>query len=443
VLEPPAAPARGGVASLGARFRALPKAGRRISVVVSGTALGQAVTVLASPVLTRLYGPSDLGALAVYAALVSACSVVICLRYELCINLCASEGEAANALALALLSMLGLSGLSVVGVLFTRHALALATGAPELAQALWLLPLSLAGMGTYTALSYWAIRRSDYGRLARTKVAQGLTLSAAQLGLGALGAVPAGLFVADALSRSSGVGTLARAMWRHDRGALREVSWRGMVEVARRYRRFPLLGSGSAVANTLSVEAPVFLLALHYSTRVTGDYALVHRLLALPLVLLGRAVGMYYVGEATCLLRSSKGEVRALFRRTVVRLALCGALPLALGGLLCPWLVPLVFGAAWHEAGRYALVVAVLSAAQFVAVPVSETLNFLERQDLQLAWDGGRLVLVLAVLGTAFALGASPMEAISAFAAVMALAYLALLLLCARALRAPGPARPA
>lgn len=443
----PAAAARGGMlGSLAGRFRALPVGGRRISAVVTGTALGQGITVLASPVLTRLYGPADLGALAVYAALVSACSVVICLRYELCINLCASEGEAANALALALTSMLGLSVLSVGGVVLGRHALARATGAPELAQVLWLLPLSLAGMGTYTALSYWAIRRSDYGRLARTKVAQGLTQSALQLGLGALGAVPAGLFVADAASRSSGVGTLARAMWRHDRGAFREVSWRGMADVARRYRRFPLLGSGSAVANTLAVEAPVFLLALHFSTRVTGDYALVHRLLALPLVLLGRAVGMYYVGEATRLLRSSRGAVRALFRQTVARLALFGALPLALGGLLCPWLVPLVFGAAWHEAGRYALVVGVLSAAQFVAVPVSETLNFLERQDLQLAWDAGRLVLVLAVLGAAFALGASPMQAVSAFCAVMALAYLALLLLCARALRraaAPEPQPPA
>ncbi|HET9451270.1 MAG TPA: oligosaccharide flippase family protein [Aggregicoccus sp.] len=431
-----AAPLPGVLGALGARFRALPAARRGISALVTGTAVGQVVGVLTSPVLTRLYGPADLGALAVYAALVSMLAVVVCGRYELAINVCASETEAANVLALSLLSALLLSALSVGAVLLGAEAVATAAGAPELAWALWLLPLSLVGVGTYNALACWAIRGSGYGRLARTRATQGLSLTAVQLGLGAVGLVPAGLFLGDAVSRSSGVGTLARATWREDRKALRQVSWQGMMQAAHRYRRFPLYGSGSALMNTLALEVPVFFLALHYSTRVTGDYALVQRLLAVPLVMLGRAVATYYVGEGTRRLRTSPRTLRPLFRRTVLQLALYGGLPLCLGGLLCPWLVPLVFGSAWHEAGRYALVVSVLAAVQLVAVPVSGTLNFLERQGLQLAWDAGRLALVLGSLGLAFALGASPMVAIITFAAAMSLAYLALLAMAARAVRA-------
>lgn len=42
---------------------------RSVSILAGGTAAGQAIVVLASPLLTRLYSPEDFGLLAVYAAL--------------------------------------------------------------------------------------------------------------------------------------------------------------------------------------------------------------------------------------------------------------------------------------------------------------------------------------------------------------------------------------
>jgi len=38
---------------------------KNVSVLVGGTAMGQVITVLASPLLTRLYAADDFGALAV------------------------------------------------------------------------------------------------------------------------------------------------------------------------------------------------------------------------------------------------------------------------------------------------------------------------------------------------------------------------------------------
>jgi len=42
---------------------------KNVSVLVGGTALGQAMTVLASPLLTRLYAAEDFGVLAVYSSI--------------------------------------------------------------------------------------------------------------------------------------------------------------------------------------------------------------------------------------------------------------------------------------------------------------------------------------------------------------------------------------
>ena len=55
---------------------------RNMVLLAGGSALGQGVVVLSSPILTRLYTPQDFGALAVYIALISILSSVVSCRYE-------------------------------------------------------------------------------------------------------------------------------------------------------------------------------------------------------------------------------------------------------------------------------------------------------------------------------------------------------------------------
>jgi O-antigen/teichoic acid export membrane protein len=46
------------------------KYGKNIATLAAGTAIGQSIATLASPVLTRLYSPSDFGVFAVYASII-------------------------------------------------------------------------------------------------------------------------------------------------------------------------------------------------------------------------------------------------------------------------------------------------------------------------------------------------------------------------------------
>ena len=64
--------------------------------------------------------------------------------------------------------------------------------------------------------------------------------------------------------------------------------------------------------------------------------------------------------------------------------------------------------------------------AQFIAVPLSATFNVLERQDLQLWWDIGRLVYVVASLLLAQRLGLSGTVAVALYSTVMFAGYVLL-----------------
>jgi O-antigen/teichoic acid export membrane protein len=64
---------------------------RSVSVLVGGTATAQVISILASPVLTRLYTTEDFGLLAVYGSIIGIVGVIASLRYELAIPIAETD----------------------------------------------------------------------------------------------------------------------------------------------------------------------------------------------------------------------------------------------------------------------------------------------------------------------------------------------------------------
>ena len=71
--------------------------------LVTGTTFAQIIAVLASPLLTRLYGPEAFGFLALFTSITSIIGVIACMRYEMAIMLPKTDEEAANLPGLCLL----------------------------------------------------------------------------------------------------------------------------------------------------------------------------------------------------------------------------------------------------------------------------------------------------------------------------------------------------
>lgn len=403
--------------------------GQNVAVLAGGTALGQGLVVLASPVLTRLYTPEDLGALTVYTSILAILLVVVSLRYEISIPLPDSDSVGASLLGVTLLAVFGMSALIAAGTLVFGGPLVDFVNAPALRGYLWLLPLGLVGAGTYQALSYWAVRKQAFGRIARTKLTQSIGLVFTQIGLGLLTLGPVGLLAGQVVGYTAGSGNLARSAWREDMAVLKTVTLGAMRRAASRYRRFPLLASGAALLNSGGVQLPPLLLAAFYGPQVAGWFGLGQRVIRMPMTLVGQSVAQVYLSEASRLAQEDPPGMRRLFLRTASRLCLTGSLPIVLLGLAGPWLFAFVFGGAWREAGLYVQVLAVMFAVQFAVVPLSQTLNVLERQDLQLAWDASRLVLVVAGLVAASQLGWTATTAILAYGIAMTVAYVILFFL--------------
>lgn len=395
----------------------------KVLKMAGGTAVAKGLLVLASPVLTRLYTPADFGVLAVYVAILAVTAIIASLRYEYALPIPEDDGEATDLLAVCILLVAATTCLASLVLQASRDRILAWMGAPGLAPYLWLVPVSILGAGLYQVFTCWAIRKGGYGRIARTKMTQSVTQLAVQVTLGALVRGPLGLLVGDAAGRSNGTRTLAMLDGRRTWDGLGRVRPAGMWRAAVRFRRFPVIASGTAVMNTFNLRIPALLLAIAFGPATAGCFALAQRVFALPSTIVGESVAQVYFGEFAERARRDPDGLMGLFRGTVRRMFLLG-LPLTATAMAAGWfLFPVVFGAAWREAGVYVAAIAPMALAQFTAACADSSLVVLERQDLALVREVARTGLLLSGILVAHLLRWPPRAAVFLFGATGTLAY--------------------
>lgn len=402
----------------------LPKStfARGVGVLVGGTAGAQLLMVLAAPLLTRLYTPEDFGLLAVFTALLALLTVIASGRYELGIPLPESDQDAANITLLSLTIVVVVTALSLAVFLIWPLEIANAINAPELAAYLWLIPFGVFFVGCYQVFNKWAVRSKQFGSIARTRIYQSIGTLAIQIGGFKFGA-PALL---GGHAAGQGVGATGLAMSALKRPEFRRCSLKAMWAQARRYRDFPIYSTWTGLFNTASLQlAPILFLAL-FGASVAGLYALTLRILSMPGSLIGNAVGSVFLSEAPEARRN--GTLPALVTRLHSRLAMAGALPLAVLLFFGPELFAFVFGEQWRQAGVYAQWMAPWIYLQFQWSPFSTLTSVLELQKQGLVAQFLTLLIRVLSVMLAFWLFRDADISVKVFAVVSAFLYMAKLL---------------
>jgi O-antigen/teichoic acid export membrane protein len=365
---------------------------RGIAAIALGSALGQAAALAGAPFLSRLFSPADFGLFTVITSLAVMLSPAIAGRYELAVPLPRSDDDARALVATGFVLSIATTATLVVVAWAIRGPVADLLDTPEAARWLPIMPVVAATLAWFMLLNQWALRLGRYAVTARRNVFQGVSTVVLQVSAGVAGAAGGGLISGYAggqllgaltMVRSSGLGVVPRARMR---------------AVAHRYRRFPALLAPGGVLNVAGVYAPPLFVAALFGTSAAGSLGFTQRILALPVTLVGAAVGQVYLSELAVSMRDKVGHERALFREASKRLLVLGILGAVVLLILGPWLFALVFGPQWHTSGRLAQALAVSLAAQLVASPISQTLIVYERTALQFAWDSARLGVTCAAL---------------------------------------------
>lgn len=366
---------------------------RHIGVYASGVTLAQLVTLLLTPVLSRLYTPETFGAFAVYSSLISICSIFITLRYEQAILLPDSD---ADAIALAHGTLLLAGGFVIF---LTLAAWGVSAVAPSLnffsvgweVLMLW-LPLG-AFLGACNAcLTEWLVRIRAFGAIGRAAIIQAVVNAAVALSFIFLLPVYSrlGLVAALLLSLICGTGTMlvtalkAQLPQRH--ASLRQ-TW-GLLW---RYRKFPAFSLPGDFINSLASQLPLLLISRFFGLTVAGNLSMAVRLLYVPSRFIGKAVRDVFRQRAAQDARGP-GGCRAIFVKSGLLLgagSLVVMLPVIVAG---PQLFAFVLGEQWREAGQMARIISPMVALAFVTSPLGWLTYLYEKQHVDLLWQVGLLL---------------------------------------------------
>jgi O-antigen/teichoic acid export membrane protein len=395
----------------------------RVAYMLTGTVLGQAVSVLLAPVLTRIYLPDQFGLLSVYTATLAIIGVVAAFGYELAIPIAHTRDELASLLAVSTGALLGLTALlTLASLLVPDRLLHLLWNGPILTFRL-LLPFGFACLGAYYVMVASATRLEAFREIASTRLSQGLSGPISQIVLGVLGMGTPGLLIGFVIGQSSGTFLLLSRVLMRTPGLLAGITWRGIWRTAWRYRQFPLFSSWSKLLENAGTSPILFLLFAHfYSSEIAGFLFLTERVIGRPLLMVSTSLLQVFTGEAGLAVHREPERVRLRFQQVVPRQFLLSAAWILVANLLAGRAFPVLFGNDWVPAIPFLRAASLGYLALAVLHPVSSALQIMERQMLAAIWQTGRLVLVTGGVVVAWWLGQPAVAAlwISSLAQVVA-----------------------
>ncbi len=352
-----------------------------VLTLMTGTTIAQAITMVFTPVLTRIYTPEDFGTFALYASISAMLAVIITGRYEMAVMLPHDDADAVNVLALSILLTTTLSIIFGITILLFGSQIVQLFGNDELEKWLFLIPVSVFFLGSYQSFNYWANRRKGFASVSISKVAQSGTAVSSKLAFGAFQYGTSGLVYGELLGQGISSFILGYKNKTSLKKNIGHIKLKQIKRVAHKYRKFPRINLPHAFLNVFSSQTPIILINYFFTSGIAGFYSLANKILMLPMSIITSSYAQVFYEQISSSANSdSPGEVASLFKKTLSRLMLYSFPIFILLFIFIQSLVTIIFGDVWEEAGLYAMILIPMLYFRFTGSVVSSVVLVFNRQ---------------------------------------------------------------
>lgn len=340
-------------------------AARDVAALTMGTVIAQGITIAVTPLLTRLYAPSDFGLLAVFLAVVSVGATLVTLRYETSILVPKENGESANLVLLSLILGLGVSVvLGLIGVLLPI-GLQEKVGLGALGNWLPIAFLTAGAVSIFAVMQGWMNRQKKYQLMARMRVGQSAGTAGLALFFGFL-QVNFGLLIAQIFASfcmcfvALWLGRSAAFLWKQQQ----------LRETAFSHKNAPKYILPTSLLDVVTLQLPVILISAWYGANEAGQFSMAWRLLMIPMALIGGAVGQVFMQ------RFSNAIGNPLLAKKIIKQSWLILFAMGLIPFFCVFTIGdhifiAVLGEEWANSGALAKILAPMAFAMFISSPTS------------------------------------------------------------------------
>lgn len=382
---------------------------KNMSFLATGTLIAQFIGFILAPIITRIYTPEDFGVLAIFTSILVLIVPLVTFRYSVAIPLPKNQGLAVNLVVLCLAITVIISLLFGILFYFYSDIIFKLISMPELISYWRLLVLGIFGVGLYETFSSWALREKNFKVLAHTKINQNISGNLTKIALGLLAFKPLGLLVGEVITQVAGFSTILWKSKTNLKKEIKSISKGRLIFLMKYYINFPKYQIGSRFLMAGSSKAPLFFMVTIFNPSVTGQLSLAVTVLAVPMSLIGTAVGKAYYAEVASIGHKVPQKVKKIttdITKKMFKLSLLPFVILLFGG---PWLFAFIFGSDWTEAGWFSSMLSFSLLTQFISSPIVNTLSVFRKEEYYLIINMVRVLLIIVAFTISYLFNLNPL----------------------------------
>lgn len=370
-----------------------------IVTLSTGTIIAQTIGVLATPILSRLFAPEAFGVLGLFMAISGIIGAISCLRYDLAIMLPRQDKEAVNLFAGSLGFAVLISFLCALFIGIAGQHLLHLFNVEQLRAYIWLIPLMVFGVGTFSAANYWYSRTKNFGRLAFAQVINAFVGNSLKLIMGFSGFLGGGILIlATFIGQLVSNLILYIKIWASYAKLFRDhLELKEIRSLFYRYRRFPQYEVWSGILVDLSLKLPVFTIAYFFSPKELGYFVFVQTIIRVPFNLIGESISKVFFQKAVST-QDNIAELSKWIENIFYFLTSFFMLPALVVSITGIDIFHMIFGSNWKEAGIYAQILIFSILVEFITAPLGSLFNVLEKQKEALLFNFFLMLMRFAAL---------------------------------------------
>ncbi|MFM7682967.1 MAG: oligosaccharide flippase family protein [Bacteroidota bacterium] len=369
---------------------------KSVLVLMTGSTIAQAIPIAISPILTRIYTPEDFGILAMFVTVTAIFSTVATARYELAIILPENDSEGSNLTILSVFISLIICIFLLLFFYLFNSRISHFLGDEKIGPWLYFAPFVIFLSSLFNALKYYNIRKNNYSLIAQAGTMQSIFSASIQLVLGLFKFGNTGLLLGNGMPFVVSNFIFLRKSSSDFLNSFRQVTFKKLNLLANQYNEFPKYSLTASMANILSQNLSNIFISSFFSVYALGQYALVLRILSMPSILLGTAIGDVFTKKAIDE-KIKTGCCTNSFRNTYIILGVFSFIIFTPLYFVITPLFTFVFGQEWIIAGKFAQILIPLLAIKFWMSPLTMVfVIFSKQQKVALKWQ---VFFLLATIG--------------------------------------------
>ena len=376
---------------------------KNVLTLLTGSIIGQIIVLAFTPIISRLFSPSDFTTLEQFMMIITIASVIITGKYEFAILHPKDKGDAKNILILAfILSLLGSVLFTICGFLFSIP-IGHYYQNEIMGQYFWLLGPSLFGLSLFNISSYWFSREKQFRTFAISKTLNQAGGEPIKWWMGIMNFGSSGLLLATTLGYLFSGIYCAWKFLSHEPEIWKEIEKEKIYQQAKIHKEYPLYSLWGSILNRSAQWAHVGIFTHFYGLMAIGFIALCRRILFVPLNIISNSFSQVFF-QKICEIESAlelKRVYQKYFRQFLLWSVMITLLLYCLPDNTMGW----IFGDPWRESIYYLRILSFWYNLNFVISALSSIALRIKMQRTALLLDVIHFVAIYGAIFFAYTMG--------------------------------------